>query len=142
MKFRRTQYRDNLRLNLTPLIDMVFLLLVFFMMTTTFNRESQLEINLPEATSAESTPVTPSVIRVVIDAQGQYSVDNSPPLIDNRLETLVRAMERAVTDKQDPVVMISADAFAQHQMVIRAMEAAKELGLLKLTFEAQDSPEE
>ncbi len=142
MKFRRTQYRDNLRLNLTPLIDMVFLLLVFFMMTTTFNRESQLEINLPEATSAESTPVTPSVIRVVIDAQGQYSVDNSPPLIDNRLETLVRAMERAVVDKQDPVVMISADAFAQHQMVIRAMEAAKELGLLKLTFEAQDSPEE
>lgn len=135
MKFRRTRYRDNLRMNLTPLIDMVFLLLVFFMMTTTFNRESQLEINLPQANASAS--ITPAeMIRVVIDAEGHYAI-NDNVLVDNRLTTLIQALEQAAANQSEPLVMISADQNATHQSVVQAMEAAKEAGLFKLTFEAQ-----
>jgi biopolymer transport protein ExbD len=141
MKFRRPSNRESLRMNLTPLIDMVFLLLVFFLMTTTFNRQSQLEINLPEA-STEQPTAQGALIRIMVDRQGQYAVNDSPTLIDNRLVTLVRVLTEMKAQQNDnPVVMISADGAAPHQAVIRAMEAAQQVGLFKLTFEAQNLAE-
>jgi biopolymer transport protein ExbD len=140
MKFRRLSRRESLRMNLTPLIDMVFLLLVFFLMTTTFNRQSQLEINLPEATT-EQKATQNALIRIMVDRQGQYAVNDSPPLIDNRLTTLVQVLTQMKAQQTtEATVMISADGDAPHQAVIRAMEAAQEVGLFKLTFEAQNSP--
>ncbi|OUD12365.1 ExbD/TolR family protein [Thioflexithrix psekupsensis] len=139
MKLRRLSRRESLRMNLTPLIDMVFLLLVFFLMTTTFNRQSQLEINLPEATT-EQKATSNALIRIMVDRQGQYAVNDSPPLIDNRLTTLVQVLTQMKAQQSaEATVMISADGDAPHQAVIRAMEAAQEVGLFKLTFEAQNS---
>lgn len=142
MKFQRRQNRDNLRVNLTPLIDTVFLLLIFFMMTTTFNRESQLNIDLPEAKGEHSTePI--EFIRIIIDEQGEYAInDREHHLINSQLETLKRALEEAAGDKENPPLLISADENAPHFAVIKAMEAARDLGFIRLSFEAQQRPEQ
>ncbi len=139
MKFRRSsRARSSLRINLTSLIDTVFLLLMFFMMTTTFNKSAQLEISLPEATHENTEPNSSPIIRIVIDAQGQYAIDDSPRLLNNELNTLVNALTKVSTSKKDPIVLISADAQAPHQYVIRAMEAARNTGLVRLSFETQE----
>jgi biopolymer transport protein ExbD len=142
MKFQRRQNRDNLRVNLTPLIDTVFLLLIFFMMTTTFNRESQLNIDLPEASGERSTePI--ELIRIIIDKQGEYAInDREHHLINSQLETLKRALEEAAEGKENPPLLISADENAPHSAVIKAMEAARDLGFIRLSFEAQQRPDQ
>jgi biopolymer transport protein ExbD len=139
MKFRRRQHTDNLRINLTPLIDTVFLLLIFFMMTTTFNRESQLKINLPEAKGAIAEPE--EVIRIIIGANGKYAINDAKrTLVNTQLETLKRALKHAAGGRKNPPLLISADEKAPHSAVIRAMEAARDVGFVKLGFEAQQRP--
>jgi biopolymer transport protein ExbD len=137
MKFKRRQRRDNLRVNLTPLIDTVFLLLIFFMMTTTFNRESQLNINLPEAKS-EQQKQPQEVIRIIIDKQGEYAInDREHSLINTQLDTLKRALKDVAGEKENPPLLISADENAPHYAVMKALEAARDLGFVRLSFEAQ-----
>jgi biopolymer transport protein ExbD len=142
MIFSRRQNNDNLRINLTPLIDTVFLLLIFFMMTTTFNKESQLHINLPEA---KGDPPTDQIapIRIIINANGEYAINYwEHALINTQLETLKRALKEAAEEQSDPPLLISADKNAPHYAVMRAMEAVRALGFIHLSFEAQQPPDE
>ncbi|HEC83925.1 MAG: biopolymer transporter ExbD [Candidatus Parabeggiatoa sp. nov. 2] len=142
MKFKRRQHRDNLRVNLTPLIDTVFLLLIFFMMTTTFNRESQLNINLPEAKS-EQQKQQQEMIRIIIDEQGEYAInDREHSLINTQLDTLKRALKDVAGEKVNPPLLISADENAPHYAVMKALEAARDLGFVRLSFEAQQRHDE
>lgn len=131
MKFRR-RARAPLEVNLTPLIDVVFLLLIFFMVSTTFKQESQLTVDLPEATGLKRDEVTQQ-IEIVIDEEGNYRV-NGRPLVDNRVRTLQAALyEESEGDTTLPMV-ISADAQAAHQAVVRAMDAAGQMGFTRLTI--------
>ena len=140
MKFRRRQHRDDLKLNLTPLIDTVFLLLIFFMMTTTFNRQSQLHINLPTAKGDVSEQ--PETINLIIDAKGKYAINDwEHSLINSQLDTLKQALKAAAGPQSNPPLLISADENAPHYAVMRAMEAARDLGFVRLNFAAQQHPE-
>ena len=133
MKFR-TRVQDEPELNITPLIDIVFLLLIFFMVSTTFKQEFEVGINLPEA-SSESRPQDKTLI-VSIDAKGEFYV-NQTQLVNTQLLTLKRALQKiAGNDRRIPVI-ISADANTPHQAVITAMDAARQLGFSKLSFATQ-----
>ncbi|MFC1750386.1 ExbD/TolR family protein [Pseudomonadota bacterium] len=127
-KFRR----DELTINLTPLIDVVFLLLIFFMVTTTFREESEIEINLPQASKEPMEPVG-SPLEILIDIDGRYYVDRNL-VINTQLDTLKRALRKATGDRKDPPVIISADAKAPHQSVVTAMDAARQVGLVRLSI--------
>ena len=131
MKFRR-QTRDDLSVNLTPLIDVVFLLLIFFMVSTTFTRETQLSVDLPEATGLQRDEVDRQV-EILIDEQGQYRV-NGRPLLDTRLRTLQAAMYEVSQGDTTLPLVISADADAAHQAVVRAMDAAGQMGFSRLSI--------
>lgn len=131
MKFRR-QTRQDLSVNLTPLIDVVFLLLIFFMVSTTFTRETQLSVDLPEATGLQRDEVDRQV-EILIDEQGQYRV-NGRPLLDTRLRTLQAAMYEVSQGDTTLPLVISADAEAAHQAVVRAMDAAGQMGFSRLSI--------
>lgn len=140
MKFKR-QRSQEVGVDLTPLIDVVFLLLIFFMVSTTFTRENHLNIELPEA-SGERSEQQAELIDVVINADGQYRL-NDRTLVNNRRETLVRAVtELAGGDTTLPFV-ITADARTPHEFVVRAMDVAGSLGFagLSITTERQGEPQ-
>ena len=131
MNFQRKQ-REELSVNLTPLIDIVFLLLIFFMVSTTFTKENHLSINLPEA-SAEATEQPEQAIDILITATGGYSV-NGQALINSELDTLKKAITEAKGDASDAPVIITADAKSAHESVVRAMDAVGQLGLVRLSI--------
>lgn len=128
----RPQKREEVDVNLTPLIDVVFLLLIFFMVSTTFKDQSEIEIRLPTA-SEEPKELTVESIEVTIDAQGQFYVNNHP-LVNTQLETLKRALQEIAGDEKDPVIIVKADAMTPHQAVITAMDASRQLGFGRLGF--------
>ena len=121
MQFRR-QRLDDVSINLTPLIDVVFLLLIFFMVSTTFTRETQLSIDLPEA-SGQPQETTDERIEILIDESGSYRV-NGQALVDSRLRTLQAAIYKISAGDTTMPMIITADADAAHQHVVRAMDAA------------------
>lgn len=131
MNFRR-QSKEELSVNLTPLIDIVFLLLIFFMVSTTFTKESQLNISLPEA-SAELSDVPPASIEILITDAGTYSI-NGQSLVNNQLDTLKKGITKVLEGRETAPVVISADAKATHESVVRAMDAAGQLGLINLSI--------
>lgn len=135
---RRRPTAHSPHINLTPLIDTVFLLLIFFMMTTTFNKESMLNISLPEA-KGDRTTTLQTPIRIIITQEGNYAI-NQPgqSLVSNHLEILKQALQKEAAGNANPLILISADANAPHQAVMRAMEAARDLGYVRLSFEAQE----
>lgn len=140
MKFRVTDRRNEPELNLIPLIDIIFILLIFFISTTTFNREAQISIELPVA-KAEPSRVQDKVLEIIIDAQGQFYI-NQQLVVNTEIETLKRAISKAAEGLKDPPVIISADAKTPHQAVITAMSAAQQVGFVHLTFatkQLQDS---
>jgi biopolymer transport protein ExbD len=134
----RTSRREELELNITPLIDIVFLLLIFFMVSTTFQRESELRVQLPEATRQAQPPSEP--LEIVISAEGQYAVGGRE-LSDNRLATVVEALERVAGDDRDQPLVVRADARTPHQAVVRAMDAAARLGLRNLSIATAREPQ-
>ncbi|MCB1847627.1 MAG: biopolymer transporter ExbD [Halieaceae bacterium] len=131
MKFRR-QRREEVGINLTPLIDVVFLLLIFFMVSTTFTRETQLNIDLPEAEGKLADP-SPNQIEILIDEQGGYRV-NGQGLVDNRARTLQAAIYKLSAGDTTLPMIITADAQAAHQYVVRAMDAAGQMGFVHLSI--------
>jgi len=136
LKFRR-QKQEEVSVNLTPLIDVVFLLLIFFMVSTTFSRETQLQIDLPEADVTDQNVEKPRVIEIVITADGQMSV-NGQGLVNSQADTLGRALKKvAGSDRQQPLT-ITADASTPHQSVVTAMEVAGNLGFSKLSITTQE----
>ncbi len=140
MKFQR-QRREEININLTPLIDVVFLLLIFFMITTTFTRESHLSISLPEASQTNAPIDEPQYIEVLVGADGQYSINDSP-LVNTEALTLKRGILKVAGDQRDLPFIITADAQAQHQSVVRVMDVAGELGFSALSITTQQAGEE
>ncbi len=139
MKFKR-KVREELSVNITPLIDVVFLLLIFFMVTTTFNRETRLLVNLPEA-NAETASTQPDQIEILVAREGNYSI-NGRDLINNRIETLIRGLEvESGGDRNLPVLLI-ADAEATHQSVVTAMDAIGQSGFTRLNIATQRPAEQ
>ena len=131
MKVRR-QRRDEVSINLTPLIDVVFLLLIFFMVSTTFTRETQLSIDLPEA-EGEARQSGDQEIEILIDEAGGYRV-NGQGLADARMRTLQAAIYKISAGDTTLPMIISADADAAHQHVVQAMDAAGQMGFVHLSI--------
>ncbi|WP_060478212.1 MULTISPECIES: ExbD/TolR family protein [Pseudomonas] len=132
MKFRRNRQRENIDINLASLIDVVFVLLLFFVVTTTFTRETQLRVELPEATTAEQPPADQGkLVEVTISADGVYSVNNHL-LPKSDLAALTEAIERESGGDNTLPLAISADGKTPHQAVITAMDAAGKLGFSHL----------
>lgn len=128
----RPPRREEPDVNLTPLIDVVFLLLIFFMVSTTFERETEISIELPEA-SGPMMQSEKTVVEISIDEKGRYFV-NKQEVVNTQLETLKRAIQQAAGDEQKPRVLLSADRNTPHQAVVSAMDAARQLGFVNLTF--------
>lgn len=139
MQFRR-QSRDELPVNITPLIDVVFLLLIFFMVSTTFTKETRLNVNLPEA-NGEATEIDTDVIEVTIAAGGAISI-NGQSVVNTQFETVSKALEKIASGRFDLPLIITADAKAPHQSVVTAMDAAGQLGFSQLSITTQLPDEE
>jgi biopolymer transport protein ExbD len=139
MKFER-QLNEEVSVNLTPLIDVVFLLLIFFMVTTTFTRDTNLLINLPEA-SGELMDVAPEQIEVLVAQNGSYAV-NGRGLVNTQLSTLMDAIEEMSGGDRSLPVIITADANASYQSVVTVMDAAAQLGFSQLNIATSQESEE
>ena len=139
MNFGSQQDQDETNIELTPLIDVVFLLLIFFMISTTFTKETSLRINLPESNGDQSA-AAPRSLEVQISSSSQYAlaVDNqsAKALINSRRDTLKRALE-PYKGEQQLLLIIRADQQTPHESVIKVMDVAQELGLNNLTFATQ-----
>ncbi|KMM89794.1 ExbD/TolR family protein [Pseudomonas lundensis] len=142
MKFRRKP-RETVDINLASLIDVVFILLLFFVVTTTFTRETQLRVDLPEAVSGSpSEDQTVKQLDIAISADGVFSVNNQL-LPKNDLASLMQALQKESGGDTSLPLSISADGKTQHQAVVTAMDAAGKLGFSQLrmtTVEAQANP--
>ncbi|MEE1925836.1 biopolymer transporter ExbD [Pseudomonas sp. 148P] len=131
MKFRRKQ-RENVDINLASLIDVVFILLLFFVVTTTFTRETQLRVELPEAASGAPAPDSEQkLVEITISAEGVYSVNNNL-LPKSDLATLTEALQKESGGDTKLPLAISADGKTPHQAVVTAMDAAGKLGFSHL----------
>lgn len=138
MQFKRQVHIEE-GVNLTPLIDVVFLLLIFFMVSTTFTKESHLRIDLPEA-AGDPLPQFKNQLDVVVDAQGGYSV-NGKQLINNQIETLERALKEASDGETRIPFVITGDANTNYQSIINVMDLAGKLGFVNISMTTQ-TPEE
>ena len=130
MNLRPGHREETVDVNLTPLIDVVFLLLIFFMVTTTFDRHAKLKVSLPEA-STKSTQQQNEPLVLSIDAKGNYFI-NDRQVVNKTLETLKQAIQKTLGEDKDVAMVLRADANTPHQAVVRAMDAASPLGLMKL----------
>lgn len=129
MKFRRRRQEEP-GVNLTPLIDVVFLLLIFFMVSTTFTRETRLVVDLPEADSQAAEP-SPQQVEILVDEAGAYRV-NGTALFDREVRTIQAALYEVTEGDTTQPLLISADAQAAHAAVVRAMDAAGQMGFSRL----------
>ena len=146
MKFSRSP-QEEVTINLTPLIDIVFLLLIFFMVSTTFSKESQLRIRLPDASPDAEVEQRHSRLVVAITASGDYSIrgpneSTGHHLLSRERSVLAQAMAKAkakvAQGTDDLVVVIRADRKTPHEAVVRAMDVARKLGLVRITFSTQN----
>ena len=135
MDFQRGREKEPLEINLVPLIDVMMVILIFLMVTTTYSKYTELQINLPTA-DAEKQLERPNEINVLVNAQGAYII-NRQPAAGRNVDQLAEDLKRAGAALKDPVVVISADASATHQSVVRIMEAARLAGLTQITFTTQ-----
>jgi biopolymer transport protein ExbD len=137
VNFQRGREKEHLEINLVPLIDVMMVILIFLMITTTYSKYTELQINLPTA-DAERQAERQNEIAVLVNAQGQYVI-NRNPVAFRGVESLAEELKRASASLKDPVVVISADATATHQSVVRVMEAARLAGLTQITFTTQST---
>ncbi|OGT84228.1 MAG: biopolymer transporter [Gammaproteobacteria bacterium RIFCSPLOWO2_02_FULL_61_13] len=131
MNFKRPQ-REDVGIDLTSLIDVVFMLLIFFMVTTSFDRIAQINVKLPQASTDQRETLTES-IEVTVDADDQVYI-RGQRLINTQLGTIREALRESVRTQEEVPVVISADAKATHQAVIKIMDAARQAGLVRITF--------
>ena len=137
MNFQRGREKEPLEINLVPLIDVMMVILIFLMITTTYSKYTELQINLPTA-DAEKQPERPGEIAVLVNAQGQYVINHNAVAFRS-VEQLGDELRRAGSSLKDPMVVISADAAATHQSVVRVMEASRLAGLNQITFTTQST---
>jgi biopolymer transport protein ExbD len=136
----QTGREDEPEVNLTPLIDVVFLLLIFFMVSTTFEHQSRIQIELPEASAEASKPEDES-LEIIIDAQGRYFIGDEQ-VVNSELKTLKGAIGKAVGEREGIPVTIRADAQTPHQAVITALDATSQLGLIHISLATSKIQEE
>jgi biopolymer transport protein ExbD len=137
MNFQRGQEKEPLEINLVPLIDVMMVILIFLMITTTYSKYTELQINLPSA-EADKQQQRANEVAVLVNARGQYVVNRRPVVFQNP-QQLADELRRAAAAAKEPIVVISADATATHQSVVRVMEAARLAGLNQITFTTQSS---
>lgn len=135
MNFRRSVRREEPEINFIPLIDLLLVILIFLMVTTTYNRFRELAVDLP-STAGQATPEQPVQILVAVTAEGQYRI-GAQPIGQADIATLARELGRQAADKANPVVVIHADAAASHQAVVNVLEGARVAGLPKVSFATQ-----
>ncbi|MDO9603758.1 biopolymer transporter ExbD [Hydrogenophaga sp.] len=129
--------RDEPEINLIPFIDILLVVLIFLMLTTTYSKFTELQVNLPVA-DAQAPRENPKEVIVAIGSDGRYSI-NKKVLDGANVDSLSRALSLATEDNREVVVIISADAAATHQSVITVMDAARRAGLVQITFATQQS---
>jgi len=137
MNLRSHTRREDPEINFIPLIDVLLVILIFLMVTTTYQRYAELQITLPEA-DADPAKERPREINVAIDAQGRYVIDKTVFTWSNA-GALADELRRAAGNVKDPVIIINADASATHQSVVNVMEAARQAGLVHITFATQST---
>ena len=135
MRLRNRSFREEPEINFIPLIDLLLVILIFLMVTTTYSRFAELQINLPTA-QAGKAPERALQLDVAVDARGNTSI-NRNPVASGDAAALAESLKRAAGDMKDPVIVINADANASHQSVVRVMEAAQIAGYPKITFTTQ-----
>ena len=128
---------ESVDVNLTPLIDVVFLLLIFFMVSTTFDRHAKLKVQLPSA-EAKMQQQTKDPVVLSIDAKGKYYI-NDRQVVNTQLNTLKAALQKTVENNPDITLLLRADGRTPHQSVVRAMDAASQLGITKLSIATVES---
>lgn len=133
----RQRRREDPEVNITSLIDVVLLLLIFFMITTTFEREAQLQVDLPEA-SSEPTPAPETVLEITINLNGDYFI-NEQQVVKSSADTLRRAIVQVIGERRDLPVIVRADARSPFQAVVTAMDVTGQLGLTKLSLATTQS---
>jgi biopolymer transport protein ExbD len=134
MKFSRRRMEEP-EINLIPFIDVLLVVLIFLMLSTTYSRFTELQVNLPNA-NAEKLKERPAEVIVAVSGDGRYVVNKRP--VDSRSTELLSAeLAAAANGRPDTVVIISADALAAHQSVVNVLDAARRAGLQRLTFAAQ-----
>ena len=132
MNLRSSRRNREVNPDITPLIDVVFLLLIFFIVSTTFQHNSELNITLPEA-AQELTEAKLDSINIGVDKMTVVYI-NGKPLVNNQLQTIMDGISNAAVGLNSPPIVISADSDATHQSVIRVMDAARQLGFSRITF--------
>lgn len=135
MNFQRGRRNEELEMNLVPLIDVLLVIIIFLVVSATFSRTSELQINLPTA-EANSPQDKPLVITVEVDAGGRYMV-NGNEVASGDVDAIAGAMTKAVGNGKEPTIVINADAKTTHQSVINVMEAAREANYTHITFATQ-----
>ncbi|MGE5468165.1 MAG: ExbD/TolR family protein [Ignavibacteria bacterium] len=135
MNFQRGRSREEPEINLIPMIDVLLVILIFLMITTTYSKFAGLEINLPTA-DTQAAQEQPTQLDVVVTAQGDVLV-NKTPVGSRDVEAITAALQRVAAGAKDPVVVINADAKAAHQSVIDVMQAAQHAGLTHISFAIQ-----
>ncbi|XZG71579.1 ExbD/TolR family protein [Chitinibacteraceae bacterium HSL-7] len=136
MNFRRSNRRDEPEINFVPLIDVLLVILIFVMATTTYSRFAELKINLPKADATAPANDQIKQIEVAVSAQGQYSINGE--MVDAGSATALAAeLRRVAAGEAEPVVVINADALSTHQSVVTLMEAARLAGYGKIAFATQ-----
>ncbi|MES2237279.1 MAG: biopolymer transporter ExbD [Rugosibacter sp.] len=137
MNFQRSRQREMPEINLIAMIDVLLVILIFVMTTTTYSKFSGLEINLPTA-DVQQNKEQPDEINVVITAAGETMI-NKVPVVERDVASLQQALQRATSPGKEPVVIINADAKAMHQTVIDVMQAAQSAGLSHISFATQQA---
>ncbi len=138
MNFQRGRSREEPEINLIPMIDVLLVILIFMMVTTSYAKFSELQINLPQAGGeAAAAPAKP--INVAVDSSEHYAIDNQG-LSFTGVEALAASLKKAAGDQTDPTIVINADAKTPHQAVVNIMEAARQAGYGRITFTTQNQP--
>jgi len=132
MNFQKDKKNDDLEINFIPLIDVLLVIIIFLVVSTTFTRLSQLKINLPVA-EGKVVENNPDYINVAITKDGQYSI-NERPISAKSVDELIVKLREVSANKTDSPLVINADSLASHQSVINVMEASRKVGLTKITF--------
>ncbi len=135
MNFRRGIRREEPEINFIPLIDVLLVILIFLMVTTTYSKFTELQVDLPSA-NAEQATERPSEIVVAVSADGRYMLDAGNPQFVAP-PALAGTLRQAAAERKDPVLVIYADAGATHQAVVGVLEAARQAGVARVTFAAQ-----
>jgi biopolymer transport protein ExbD len=131
MNFRGAR-RDDPEINLIPMIDVLLVIIIFLMLTTTYSRFAELQINLPSA-EAEKPPERPNEISIVMTSAGQYQV-NRQPVVFRDVASFREELRRAGASMKDPVIVINADSSVTHQAVVKVMDAARQAGYGQIAF--------